>query len=99
MRASAQNNVWDVTTAASSGIGEFVFTNASFNTTAPHPPILDVSSPTQFTFAQAGPDATSGAGSSNHLLGARLEQVISAGLVHVPYRGAGPAMVGVSQPS
>ncbi len=37
--------------------------------------------------------ATSGAGSSNHLLGARLEQVISAGLVHVPYRGAGPAMI------
>jgi tripartite-type tricarboxylate transporter receptor subunit TctC len=37
--------------------------------------------------------ATSGAGSSNHLLGARLEQVIGAGLVHVPYRGAGPAMI------
>ena len=37
--------------------------------------------------------ATSGAGSSNHLLGAQLEQVIGAALVHVPYRGAGPAMV------
>lgn len=37
--------------------------------------------------------ATSGAGSSNHLLGVRLEQVIGAGLVHIPYRGAGPAMV------
>ena len=37
--------------------------------------------------------ATSGAGSSNHLLGARLEQVIGAAMVHVPYRGAGPAMV------
>jgi tripartite-type tricarboxylate transporter receptor subunit TctC len=37
--------------------------------------------------------ATSGAGSSNHLLGARLEQIIGAGLVHVPYRGAGPAMI------
>ena len=37
--------------------------------------------------------ATSGAGSSNHLLGARLEQVIGAALVHVPYRGAGPAMI------
>ena len=48
-------------------------------------------------FAKANPGkvsyATSGAGSSNHLLGARLEQVISAGLVHVPYRGAGPAMI------
>ena len=37
--------------------------------------------------------ATSGAGSSNHLLAARLEQVIGAAMVHVPYRGAGPAMV------
>ncbi len=37
--------------------------------------------------------ATSGAGSSNHLLGARLEQVIGAAMVHIPYRGAGPAMV------
>jgi tripartite-type tricarboxylate transporter receptor subunit TctC len=37
--------------------------------------------------------ATSGAGSSNHLLGVRLEQVIGAALVHVPYRGAGPAMI------
>ncbi|KAK6020670.1 hypothetical protein OSTOST_13673 [Ostertagia ostertagi] len=48
-------------------------------------------------FAKANPGkvsyATSGAGSSNHLLGARLEQIISAGLVHVPYRGAGPAMI------
>ncbi len=39
--------------------------------------------------------ATSGAGSSNHLLGAQLEKVIGAALVHVPYRGAGPAMVDV----
>ncbi len=37
--------------------------------------------------------ATSGAGSSNHLLGAQLEKVIGAALVHIPYRGAGPAMV------
>ena len=37
--------------------------------------------------------ATSGAGSSNHLLAARLEQVIGAAMVHIPYRGAGPAMV------
>ena len=39
--------------------------------------------------------ATSGAGSSNHLLGAQLEQVIGASMVHIPYRGAGPAMVDV----
>jgi tripartite-type tricarboxylate transporter receptor subunit TctC len=48
-------------------------------------------------YAKANPGqlafATSGAGSSNHLLGVRLEQVIGASLVHVPYRGAGPAMV------
>lgn len=48
-------------------------------------------------YAKANPGkvsyATSGAGSSNHLLGARLAQVISAELVHVPYRGAGPAMI------
>jgi len=48
-------------------------------------------------YARANPGklayATAGAGSSNHLLGARLEQVIGAALVHVPYRGAGPAMI------
>jgi tripartite-type tricarboxylate transporter receptor subunit TctC len=48
-------------------------------------------------YAKANPGklayATAGAGSSNHLLGARLEQVIGAALVHVPYRGAGPAMI------
>ena len=37
--------------------------------------------------------ATSGAGSSNHLLGVQLQRVIGAELVHVPYRGAGPAMI------
>ena len=37
--------------------------------------------------------ATSGAGSSNHLLGVQLQQVAGIELVHVPYRGAGPAMV------
>ena len=48
-------------------------------------------------YAKANPGkvsyATSGAGSSNHLLGARMAQVISAEMVHVPYRGAGPAMI------
>ncbi len=48
-------------------------------------------------YAKANPGklafATSGAGSSNHLLGVRLQQVIGAEMVHVPYRGAGPAMV------
>ena len=48
-------------------------------------------------YAKANPGkltfATSGAGSSNHLLGARLQQVIGAEMIHVPYRGAGPAMI------
>jgi tripartite-type tricarboxylate transporter receptor subunit TctC len=36
--------------------------------------------------------ATSGPGSSNHLLGVVLEKVENLKLIHVPYRGAGPAM-------
>ncbi|MBX9943922.1 MAG: tripartite tricarboxylate transporter substrate binding protein [Reyranella sp.] len=48
-------------------------------------------------YAKANPGklafATSGAGSSNHLLGVRLQQIISAEMLHVPYRGAGPAMI------
>ncbi len=48
-------------------------------------------------YAKANPGklayATSGAGSSNHLLGVRLSQVAGAEMVHVPYRGAGPAMI------
>ncbi len=48
-------------------------------------------------YAKANPGklafATSGAGSSNHLLGVRLQQVIAAEMLHVPYRGAGPAMI------
>ncbi|MFN7000118.1 tripartite tricarboxylate transporter substrate binding protein [Elioraea tepidiphila] len=36
--------------------------------------------------------ATSGAGSSNHLLGLRFAMAAGITLNHVPYRGAGPAM-------
>lgn len=36
--------------------------------------------------------ATSGAGSSNHLLGLRFARAAGITLNHVPYRGAGPAM-------
>jgi tripartite-type tricarboxylate transporter receptor subunit TctC len=39
--------------------------------------------------------ATSGAGSSNHLLLVRFRQISGANLNHVPYRGAGPAMTDV----
>jgi tripartite-type tricarboxylate transporter receptor subunit TctC len=47
-------------------------------------------------YARANPDklayATSGPGSSNHILGVMMAQVTGAKLVHIPYRGAGPAM-------
>jgi tripartite-type tricarboxylate transporter receptor subunit TctC len=47
-------------------------------------------------YAKANPDklayATSGPGSSNHILGVLLARVTNTQLVHVPYRGAGPAM-------
>ncbi|MBR0642232.1 Bug family tripartite tricarboxylate transporter substrate binding protein [Plastoroseomonas hellenica] len=39
--------------------------------------------------------ASSGAGSSNHLLIVQLAQVAGVSLNHVPYRGAGPAMTAV----
>lgn len=39
--------------------------------------------------------ASSGAGSSNHLLIVQLAQVTGVSLNHVPYRGAGPAMTAV----
>jgi tripartite-type tricarboxylate transporter receptor subunit TctC len=39
--------------------------------------------------------ATSGAGSSNHLLGVRLALAAGIQINHVPYRGAGPAMTDV----
>ena len=47
-------------------------------------------------YARANPDklafATSGPGSSNHILGVMLALKTGTKLVHVPYRGAGPAM-------
>jgi tripartite-type tricarboxylate transporter receptor subunit TctC len=47
-------------------------------------------------YAKANPDklafATSGPGSSNHILGTMLALKAGIKLVHVPYRGAGPAM-------
>jgi tripartite-type tricarboxylate transporter receptor subunit TctC len=39
--------------------------------------------------------ATSGAGSSNHLMVVRMGQLIDKELNHIPYRGAGPAMQAV----
>lgn len=39
--------------------------------------------------------ATSGAGSSNHLLVVRMGQILGKELNHIPFRGAGPAMQAV----
>jgi tripartite-type tricarboxylate transporter receptor subunit TctC len=39
--------------------------------------------------------ATSGAGSSNHMLVVRFAELTSTNMNHVPYRGAGPAMTDV----
>jgi tripartite-type tricarboxylate transporter receptor subunit TctC len=39
--------------------------------------------------------ATGGVGLASHFAGARLEQVASIKLTHVPYRGAGPALLDV----
>ncbi|HYC65730.1 MAG TPA: tripartite tricarboxylate transporter substrate-binding protein, partial [Reyranellaceae bacterium] len=62
-----------------------------------HPSFAAKSMQEYVAYAKANPDklafATSGAGSSNHLLGVRLQQLIGVSMVHVPYRGAGPAMV------
>jgi tripartite-type tricarboxylate transporter receptor subunit TctC len=50
-------------------------------------------------YAKANPKkvtfASGGTGASNHLAGELLKSVTSAPLVHVPYRGSGPAMVDV----
>jgi len=47
-------------------------------------------------YAKANPDklafATSGPGSSNHILGTMLGLKAGIKLIHIPYRGAGPAM-------
>ena len=46
--------------------------------------------------SQAGLDvATSGAGSSNHLMVVRMGQILGRELNHIPFRGAGPAMQAV----
>jgi hypothetical protein len=78
VRASAQNNVWDVTTAASSGIGEFVFTNASFNNTVAAALLGGIS----YTNDVAGLDPRPQAGSP------LLTGVLAGAQVATTYRGA-----------
>jgi hypothetical protein len=78
VRASAQNNVWDVTTAASSGIGEFVFTNVSFNNTVQAAVLGGIS----YTNDVAGLDPRPQAGSP------LLTNVLVGAPVATSYRGA-----------
>jgi tripartite-type tricarboxylate transporter receptor subunit TctC len=55
--------------------------------------------PAYIALAKARPGrvdyATSGAGSSNHMIGVRLALAAGIELTHIPYRGAGPAMTDV----
>src|SRR6478736_867947 len=78
VRASAYNNVWDVTTAASSGIGEFVFTNASFNNTVEAALLGGIS----YTNDVAGLDPRPQAGSP------LLNNVLAGAPITTTYRGA-----------
>lgn len=78
VRASAQNNVWDVTTAASSGIGEFVFTNASFNNSLLGAALGGIS----YTNDVAGLDPRPQAGSP------LLTNVLAGASTATDYRGA-----------
>jgi tripartite-type tricarboxylate transporter receptor subunit TctC len=52
--------------------------------------------PELIAFLKANPDkhsfATSGVGSINHMLGESFQQYAGVKLVHVPYKGSGPAM-------
>jgi hypothetical protein len=78
VRASALNNVWDVTTAASSGLGEFVFTNASFNNTVEAAVLSGIA----YTNDAAGLDPRPQAGSP------LLSGVLAGAPVATTYRGA-----------
>ncbi len=78
VRANAQNNVWDVTTASANGLGEFVFTNASFNNTVEAALLGGIS----YTNAAAALDPRPQAGSP--LLGG----VLAGAPVATTYRGA-----------
>ena len=73
-------------------------TLASFNPSVlvVHPSFAVKTLAEYVAYAKANPDklafATSGPGSSNHILGTMLGLRTGIKLVHVPYRGAGPAM-------
>jgi len=63
---------------------------------AAHPPTPFSTMKEMITLAKARPGTitygTPGTASTNHLGGAQLEQLIGAKLLHVPFKGAGPAI-------
>jgi tripartite-type tricarboxylate transporter receptor subunit TctC len=85
------NPVTDFTHAA------LVTTNPSVMVANPNFPVRSLTDYVALAKARPGglDFATSGAGSSNHLLGVRLALSSGATLNHIPYRGAGPAMTDV----
>lgn len=78
VRASAYNNVWDVTTGDANGLGAFVFTNASFNNTVQTAGLGGIS----YTNDAAGLDPRPQAGSP------LLTNVLAGAPTTVAYRGA-----------
>jgi len=76
--ASAQNNVWDVTTASANGFGQFVFTNAGLNNTVEAALLGGIA----YTNDMAGLDPRPQAGSP------LLTGVLAGAPVATSYRGA-----------
>ncbi len=66
---------------------------------AAHPSVPASSMKELIELAKAKPDtikySTPGTGSTNHLAGALLESMAGIKLVHVPYKGSGPALTGM----
>lgn len=66
---------------------------------AAHPSLKASTTKELIELAKARPDtvkySTPGTGSTNHLAGALLETMAGIKLVHVPYKGSGPALTGM----
>jgi tripartite-type tricarboxylate transporter receptor subunit TctC len=62
-----------------------------------HPSVPVKTVPEFITYAKANPGkinmASAGVGSGNHIAGELFKMMTGVNLVHVPYRGAGPALV------
>lgn len=71
----------------------------SWWTIAAHPSLKASSTKELIELAKARPDtvkySTPGTGSTDHLAGALLETMAGIRLVHLPYKGSGPALTGM----